>query len=249
MKKIILLLFSLVFTSYINKTFAQDNLNTKHILDSLNVLIKTKGFVEGYTNSPSEEEIRLKNIYYLLFGLPYIEAKKLTTDTNELVRIYAFNVISNIYFDSLNRKDLLIFKDKTKILFYAKGQTYDVDLTVGTFCKMMYNQTIENKKIDSYMEKVRQEIIKFIEKNSKYSESYVSIDFSEYSQSESGNGKNKYYEIKHVFSMKQKNGDLIETRFYFTLNKNFDIIKIEKEKTSIITDPPNLDIWTDIFGE
>jgi septum formation topological specificity factor MinE len=54
----------------------------------------------------------------------------------------------------------------------------------------MYNQTIENKKIDSYMEKIRQEIIKFIEKNSKYSESYVSIDFSEYSQSESGNGKN-----------------------------------------------------------
>jgi hypothetical protein len=227
---------------------AQSQSNVMTILDSLEVLKKVGGFVDGYTNPPTAEETRFYNITKMLFGLPFTEAKKLMADKNKFARVYGFTITTKRYFDSLTKSDLQIFNDTAKLPLYTQGGIMDAGITVGQYCEMAYTSTIEEHKTLAKEKDVIASIKQFIIHNSQYPESYEPIEFTNYSWG--GNEDDLFFEIQHIYKLKQTGGQQVEVTNYFILDKQFNIIIIEISRSNTTNvNPPKIKEWIDKFGK
>lgn len=245
-KTIIISTALLVFFS--SRTFAQSESTVKTILDSLEVLKKVGGLVDGYTNPPTTEETRFYNITMMLFTLPLSETKKLLNDKNKFARAYGFIVAAKRYFDSLTKSDLKLFGDTAKLLLYTQRGIIDVGITVGQYCEMAYNSTIEEQKIAAKEKDVIASIKHFIKINSQYPDSYEPIEFSNYSWG--GDDDNLYFEIQHKYKLKQTDGKLVDAKDYFILDGSFNIMLIERVRSKTVrVNPPELGEWKIKFGK
>ena len=218
------------------------------ILDSLEVLKKVGGLVDGYTNPPTAEETRFHNITMTLFALPFNETKKLLHDKNKFARVYGFTVAAKRYFDSLSKSDLLLFNDTAKLPLYTQRGIIDAGITVGQYCEMAYTSTIEEQKTAAKEKDVIASINHFIKQNSQYPDSDEPIEFTNYSWG--GDHDNVFYELQHRYKLRQKDGKQIETTNYFVLDGNFKIMLIETTRSNTVkVDPPRIEEWTNKFGK
>jgi hypothetical protein len=247
MKKVIII--STVLLVFFNcRTLAQSEPTVKTILDSLEVLKKVGGLVDGYTNPPTAEETRLHNITMMLFALPYGETKKLLNDKNKFARVYGFTVATKHYFDSLTKLDLKLFSDTAKLPLYTQRGIIDAGITVGQYCEMAYTSTIEEQETAAKEKDVIASIKHFIKINSQYPNSYEPIEFSYYSWG--GDDKDLFFEIQHKYKLKQTDGKLVDATNYFILDGSFNIMLIETVRSKTVrVNPPELDEWRIKFGK
>ena len=228
-----------------NRTLAQSQSDVRMILDSLEVLKKVGGYVDGYTYPPTAEETRYYNITRMLFSLPFAETKKLMADNNKFARVYGFLVTTKSYFDSLTKSDLQIFNDTANLPVYTQRGIVELGITVGQYCEMAYSSAIEENKTTAKEQKVIAAVENFIKANSKYPESYEPIDFTNYEDD-----KGLSFEIQHKYKLKQADGNEIETMHYFVLDKDFRIILIETTRSNTYrVESPELEEWTNNFGK
>lgn len=231
-----------------NWTMAQSPSNITTILDSLEVLKKVGGIVDGYTNPPTAEETRFHNITRMLFGLPFTEVKKLMADKNKFARVYGFSIATKRYFDSLTHSDLQIFNDTAKLQLYTQRGIMDAGITVGQYCEMAYTSTIEEHKTSAKEKDVIASIKQFIKNNSQYPESYEPIEFTNYTWG--GNENDLFFEIQHKYKLKQTGGQQVLVTNYFILDNQFKIMLIETSRSNTIkVDPPKIEEWKNKFGK
>lgn len=246
MTKAIITLTILLASS--NWTMAQSPSNVTTILDSLEVLKKVGGFVDGYTNPPTAEETRFYNITRMLYGLPFTETKKLMADKNKFARVYGFSIATKLYFDSLTKSDLQIFNDTAKLPLYTQRGIVDAGITVGQYCEMAYTSTIEEHKTSAKEKDVKTAVENFIKSNSKYPDSYEPIDFIGYTWGEDDEGLT--FEIQHKYSLKNNDGKKMDATHYFVLDKEFRVVLIETNRSNVYrVDPPKIEEWTSKFGK
>ena len=242
------IIFSTLLLVFSNRTLAQSQLHIRTILDSLEVLKKVGGFVDGYTNPPTAEETRLYNITRMLLALPLSETKKLMTDNNKFARVYGFSISTKRYFDSLTKSDLKLFNDTAKLPLYTQRGIIDAGITVGQYCEMAYTSTIEEHKTAAKEKDVIASIKQFIKDNSQYPDSYEPITFSNYSWG--GNEDNLFFEIQHKYKLKQTSGQQTEVTDYFILDSHFKVMLIETNRSNTVKiDPPKIQEWISKFGK
>lgn len=249
MKKITATVLILVlFIATNNKSFAQSTTKVKIILDSLEVLKKVGGFVDGYTNPPTKEEIRYYKITQMLFGLPYSNIRSLLRDKNKYLKVYGFSLLTRLYFDSLTKADLQIFGDTDKLFMYTQKGVVDAGITIGQYCQMAYGSVIEEHKLSGKKKNIEVSVKDFIKTHSQFPDSYQPISFDKFTWI--GDGDDISFEIQHTYKLKQRNGKEIQAANYFILDKNFRVMLIEVNRsTTTKVDPPQIEEWMLKFGK
>lgn len=249
MKKILTTFIAVIVLAIASPmTFAQSKPSNKAILDSLEVLKKVGGFVDGYTNPPTAEEMRYRNITLMLFSLPFSETKKLLNDKNKFARCYGFAVSTKRYFGSLTKADLEIFKDTSSLPLYTQRGIIDAGITLGQYCEMAYASTIEEKRTEAKQPDVIAAIKFFIKNNAKFPASYEPLDFKDFTWG--GSDNDITYEIKHLYKIKQNDETVVNVQDYFILDKDFKIVLIETKRSNTIkVDPPKINDWIKTFGK
>jgi len=248
MKKTILIFLNIILFISIQKfAIAQEKNNTKIILDSLEILKKAGGYVDGYNNPPTPEEIRFYNITQMFYNLQYPELKKLMIDKNPISRTYGFSVITKKYFDSLSKNDLNILDDTTPLPMYLRGEIINGYFTIGRYCTMAYNSTLSDRSEMNKKQTIVAAVELFIKNNAQFPNTYKPVEFLKYSWSE---GDNKtMYEIQHHYKLKNKEGKIVEASNFFIFNQNFEINIIEKVRSNIISvSEPDIKEWLEEFG-
>ncbi len=228
---------------------AQTASKTRAILDSLEILKNLGGIFGGAAVPPSPEETRYFNILDMLMTLPLNEAKKLTSNSNKIVRVYGFSILARVYFDSITKSDLNIFDDTAKLLLYTENGLVDAGITVGQGCESAYNSIIEEREIKARQPSIEEAIKIFINSNAKYPTTYLPIEFSKFNWGEV-DSEIDYYEIKHRYTIKNNHGEIVNAQEYFILDKDYKIIIIESVRSKIIKiDPPKIEEWIKTYGK
>lgn len=245
LKNILLSLLLLILST---RTIAQTETNVKTIFDSLEVLKRAGGLVDGYSANPTAEESRYHKIGMMLFELPLPEARKLLLDKDKYSKTYGFSILLIRYFDSLTKRDCSIFSDTAKLLIYTQDGNIDAGITVGQYCEMAYTSTIEKNKLVAKKKDVISAVEKFISTHALYPDSYQPHEFLYYTWG--GEEDGLYFEIQHEYTLKQTDGKKVEATDYFILDHRFQIMLIETTRSyTVIADPPRLGEWMNKFGK
>jgi hypothetical protein len=247
MKKIIL--FCLLFTLCHIATGQQKKYTTRQILDSLEVLKRVGGIVLEPEPDPTAEAARYNKIKLLLPALPPSELRKLMKDKDKLSRVYGFSTLANHYFDSLKPVDLEIFKDKTNVPAYTSEGVLDIDMSLGEMCRNFYLAKEEKVKMEPKRKDAEAAVMKFIKGNAKFPDSYKPSGFTEYTWL--FNDSTLQFEIKHKYTLKQKDGKEIAASHNFVLEQDFtvNIIEAVRSKYNNVRIPRRTGEWLKKFGK
>lgn len=231
-----------------NRIIAQSELQVKMILDSLEVLKRTGGFVGGYGIPPTAEEMRLHNITVMLLELPFSEVKKMMTDDDRFARAYGFSVASERYFDSLTTAELKLFDDTARLPLYTPQRIIDEGITLGQLCEMIYAAGVEKRKNAAREKDVIAAVKQFIKDSSEYPDSYNPATFTNYSWG--GEDDDFFFEIQHQYKLKQTDGKEVEVVNYFVLDNQVKVMLIETTRSKVVkVSPPAINEWVNKFGK
>ena len=148
----------------------------------------------------------------------------------------------------MSKEQLLIFNDTAKLLVYTQRGVIDVGFTLGQYCEMAYKSTIEERNTEAKEPDIKTAVNKFIKNNAKFPITYEPIDYTGFTWG--GSGNEIFYEIKHQYKIKQNDGIIVSVQNYFILDKDFEIMIIESQRSGIIkVDPPRIEDWMKTYGK
>jgi hypothetical protein len=246
MKKIILFTGLLLLFGHYQPMAQQPGVRT--ILDSMEVLKKLGGFVDGISQPPTAEQVRYEQLVLMLFELPFNEVQKLLLDKDKLARTYGFTIAAKRYFDQLREADLMIFNDTASLLLYTPTGIIDPGVTVGEYCKMGYQSVLEERVYAAKEKDVIAAIKNFIRQNARYPESYEPGAFTGYHWG--GEHNREYFEILHKYRLKQADGKEVDAADYFILDSQYKIMLIETIRSdTVYVSTPRCEEWIGKFGK
>lgn len=232
------------------------NVEAENIIKRLDLLSSRGCLFVGYGANPTPEEIDNLNTLNSLSLLSPEKLKVLLNSANPYTKVYAFNTICIHYPKSLVDEDLRILNDTNK-LFFCMGETaVDAGITVGLMATESYSQIELRNDLDLKRIQIEKIINEFIVEYAQFPESYKSIEFTDYiihsvvdSKTLDDRKETESYEIKHVYQIKNKAGEIQEFSHYFILTHDLSINIIEFSRSKKIwVNPPELSNWFDLIG-
>ena len=127
---------------------------------------------------------------------------------------------------------------------------------IATILLSSFNKKKRNNKFVEKQKLTEEKLSLWIKNHALYPETYVPIKFEDFTFSTEENGfttveNSECYKIMHIHKLKNKDNQIVEFKGYFTLEYDFDLNSVEKEKSNGMCGafPPQIEIWTELFGK
>lgn len=253
-----ILLIGIGFFSYGQSDSAMINFQRSlPIQDITETLSECNCMIMGMRGELNEKEAKLASRgQALIFGREFNELDSLYNHGNNIIQLYAFGGICMTYPDSLTESHLKILSKEGEISIYQQGTDEFPKMPISKVAGQMYKVVAKNEKEKETQLLVEKKIIEFIKEYSLYPDTYESIGFQDYHVYSTHNGSSlekiensEIPSVKHLFKIKNKDGELAEYSARFKLDNELNIMLIEEEESNTVScSPPRLEWWLENFG-
>lgn len=231
-------------------------LTQNQIIDTINTLEDgciLMGWLSDEELTPHIE--RELSIMQLFYELEEVNIKKLLSSKNGKIRFYAFGACCYKYPHIAGNPNLEIYQDSSDFIICTPKGDEKAGISIATIAKDIFQSSKHSNALLNKENEVKEAIQQFIIDYSAYPETYKSINFNEYSFGETVNEDGRVensenFEIRHVYSIRNKNGEIVELSHYFKLNYALELLIIEEELTGIYNELPRekLNSWIEQYG-
>jgi hypothetical protein len=245
--------FLLSFTIVTPVTKISTSDKCKEMLDSADVMIEVGEFSINWRPCPLRDGKRSLALDKWFTQRSREEVVCFLTSPNKLHRLYGY-ILTKAYFgfgDSLVKQyDIGLAGDTSSFQFCTvSGGLEDTHLTLGEMFKMIDQKLDED--IASLKKKpvVEEKVKAFIEKYATWPATYKPLSFPDYYFGGQSSDATIYYGSKHVYEIKNNNGQQEKITNRFLFGPALDITSIELDSIDhAYSNPPLLGEWFKNYG-
>lgn len=223
-------------------------------LKYIDTLKKYNCIIERIDGELNEIETTIGTAYSNIYRLDYLTIDSLFFAEEGIIKLYSFLILCDKYPDKVDEKYSTILENNNLTNIYSRDKfpypTRPTKIIAQKIKNNSQNKSIEEKNKLAVELSVKEFILNY----SKYPDTYQPLSFEDFQSVESYNITEKKQEpsahvIKHIYTIKDNQGNIVNSTLMFILNSQLRIEIIEEEIMDIFeSNPPDIQGWLNMFG-